>query len=117
MPTPDGAEPVRRWVLQDANYNVVGAARECDNSLIRQFRYQPYGDFERDGPGHVTGIEEVYEDGTPVAVMDTSATTVANLRDAVPATNGPAINEPRHGPWHALRVATTVPCAVSPCYR
>ncbi len=32
-----------RYVLQDANHNVVGITRACDGELIRQYRYTPYG--------------------------------------------------------------------------
>ena len=32
-----------RYMLRDANYNVVGIVRDCDTTLIRQFRYDPYG--------------------------------------------------------------------------
>jgi hypothetical protein len=31
--------------LQDANYNVTGLVRACDAKVIRQFRYEPYGQF------------------------------------------------------------------------
>jgi hypothetical protein len=34
-----------RYVLQDANYNVTGLVRACDARVIRQFRYEPYGQF------------------------------------------------------------------------
>ncbi len=54
--TEDGTTTVTpdvRYVLQDANYNVVGIARDCDGTLIRQFRYTPYGELEavEDGAG------------------------------------------------------------------
>ncbi len=32
-----------RYMLRDANYNVTGIVRDCDTTLIRQFRYDPYG--------------------------------------------------------------------------
>jgi hypothetical protein len=32
-----------RYVLQDANYNVTGLVRACDAKVIRQYRYEPYG--------------------------------------------------------------------------
>ncbi len=32
-----------RYMLRDANYNVAGIVRDCDSTLIRQFRYDPYG--------------------------------------------------------------------------
>jgi len=68
---PDGKA---RWVLQDANYNVVGIARECDNTLIRQFRYQPYGDFEREGSnGAITGIEGFDSTGQVVSLTPAEA--------------------------------------------
>ncbi|MCH7752231.1 MAG: hypothetical protein IH898_08770 [Planctomycetes bacterium] len=47
-----------RFVLQDANYNIVGLARECDGALIRQYRYEPYGQFELDGAGLEIGQED-----------------------------------------------------------
>jgi hypothetical protein len=34
-----------RYVLQDANYNVTGLVRACDAKVIRQYRYEPYGQF------------------------------------------------------------------------
>ena len=75
MPAPsDGSAAARRWVIQDANYNVVGLVRECDNSLIRQFRWQPYGDFERDGSGNITGIESVDSAGTVASVVQPGGT-------------------------------------------
>ena len=48
--TPDGD---LGYVLQDANYNVVGIARACDGELVRQFRYSPYGELTavEDGTG------------------------------------------------------------------
>ena len=51
-----------RYILQDANYNVVGIARACDGAMIRQFRYGPYGE--------LTGIDALQSDGTTLAALD-----------------------------------------------
>lgn len=77
--TDDGGTPTPipshvRFVLQDANYNVMGLAREWDAGLIRQYRYEPYGDFERDVSGAVTGVPGTItgvEDGTGTALAST----------------------------------------------
>ena len=43
MPPSDGDYSVR-YILQDANYNVVGVVRDCDKTVIQQYAYKPYGE-------------------------------------------------------------------------
>jgi len=57
-----------RYMLQDVNYNVVGIARECDGSLIRQFRYEPYGTLTASEDGG--GVAVDYDPANPSNPID-----------------------------------------------